>query len=147
MLISEATLIGFLLYGFMTSEWCLIHLIQLIIMLMHFPNSRTCPETGPRSYDINIHEARQVSWPPVDPHTHTHTHTQAGPRWLLAGLRVTPGLAVFWQMVWICSSERQITINLQSIHTNIPAVVGEDRGTKSRKQMHPSCSIRDPQAK
>lgn len=38
-------------------------------------------------------------------------------------LRVTGGLGVFWQMVWICYSERHITITLQSIRTNIPAAL------------------------
>lgn len=47
-------------------------------------------------------------------------------------------------MVWICYSQRRITINLQSIHTNIPAEVKEYQGAVSTTRMHLSCSIRDP---
>ena len=57
--------------------------------------------------------------------TYGSVHTLTRLPWLLARLRVTLRLRVFWQMVWICNSESQITIALQSIHTNIPAVLKE----------------------
>lgn len=79
--------------------------------------------------------------------THGSIHMLTWLPWLFTGLRVTPRLWVFWQMVWICYSQRQITITLQSIHINIPAILKGYQGTMLKRQIYLSCSIRDPQAK
>lgn len=71
------------------------------------------------------------------------THARSDPTTVVARCRVTPGLAVFWQMVCICYRETQITITLTSIHTNIPPIRKEHQRATSIKQIHLNCSMRD----
>lgn len=72
-------------------------------------------------------------WPTVAQHTLTWQ------LWLLGRHGVTPGLGVFWQMVWICYSERQIIIT-SNLSTQTSQLCWKNT------EVHFNRSTHDPQA-
>lgn len=91
--------------------------------------------TANMAYDAARHRGSE----PVNGSRQAHSDRTT----VVAGCRVTLGLAVFWQMVCICYWETQITITFTSIHTNIPATRKEYQYATSRKQMHLNFSMRE----